>query len=239
VLTVRGLRAGYGLSQALDGIDLDVHDGQLVAILGRNGMGKTSLCRSIMSLSPPSVWEGSITYDDRELTRLAPHEVARAGLGYIPQGRRVFASLDVVENLTVAARAGAGNGGGEGWDLGRVWEMFPRLEERRANRAEQLSGGEQQMLAIARALMTNPSLLIMDEPSEGLAPIIVEAVREQLERLKQGALSVLLVEQNYSLALDVADVVYVVENGRVVFQGGPGDLDADDDVKQRHLGVGV
>jgi branched-chain amino acid transport system ATP-binding protein len=239
-LQVEGLKAGYGLSQALDGIDLEVPDGSLVAILGRNGMGKTSLCRSIMSLSPPAVWDGSITYEGQELTGLAPYEVARAGLGYIPQGRRVFASLDVVDNLTVAARsAGDGANGDEGWSLERVWEMFPRLQERRGNRAEQLSGGEQQMLAIARALMTNPSLLVMDEPSEGLAPIIVEAVREQLARLKEGALSLLLVEQNYSLALDLADVVYVVEKGQVVFRGAPAELDANEEVKQRHLGVGV
>jgi branched-chain amino acid transport system ATP-binding protein len=239
-LQVEGLKAGYGLSQALDGIDLEVPDGSLVAILGRNGMGKTSLCRSIMSLSPPAVWDGSITYEGQELTGLAPYEVARAGLGYIPQGRRVFASLDVVDNLTVAARsAGDGANGDEGWSLERVWEMFPRLQERRGNRAEQLSGGEQQMLVIARALMTNPSLLVMDEPSEGLAPIIVEAVREQLARLKEGALSLLLVEQNYSLALDLADVVYVVEKGQVVFRGAPAELDANEEVKQRHLGVGV
>jgi branched-chain amino acid transport system ATP-binding protein len=236
VLTTEGLRAGYGLSRALDGIDLEVPDGELVAILGRNGMGKTSLCRSIMSLAPPAVWEGSIRYGERELTGLPPYEVARAGLGYVPQGRHVFGSLTVAENLTVAARSG---GDGDGWDLERVFEMFPRLRERETNDAEQLSGGEQQMLAIGRALMTNPSLLIMDEPSEGLAPIIVEAVKEQLRLLKEESLSVLLVEQNYTLALDLADRVYVLENGRVVFEGGAGELDADDEAKQRYLGVGV
>jgi branched-chain amino acid transport system ATP-binding protein len=236
VLTTKGLRAGYGLSRALDGIDLEVPDGELVAILGRNGMGKTSLCRSIMSLAPPAVWEGSIRYGERELTGLPPYEVARAGLGYVPQGRHVFGSLTVAENLTVAARS---SGDGDGWDLERVFEMFPRLRERQTNNAEQLSGGEQQMLAIGRALMTNPSLLIMDEPSEGLAPIIVEAVKEQLRLLKEESLSVLLVEQNYTLALDLADRVYVLENGSVVFEGGAGELDADDEAKQRYLGVGV
>jgi branched-chain amino acid transport system ATP-binding protein len=238
VLTTEGLRAGYGLSQALDGIDLEVPDGELVAILGRNGMGKTSLCRSIMSLAPPAVWEGSIRYGDAELTGMAPYEVARAGLGYVPQGRHVFGSLTVAENLTVAARSRGEDGDG-GWDTDRVFEMFPRLRERETNNAEQLSGGEQQMLAIGRALMTNPALLIMDEPSEGLAPIIVEAVKEQLRLLKEQSLSVLLVEQNYTLALDLADRVYVLENGSVVFEGGPGELDADDEAKQRYLGVGV
>jgi len=238
VLRIEGLKAGYGTSQALGGVDLEVPQGKLVAILGRNGMGKTSLCRSIMSLAPPQVWSGSIAYGDTELTRFEAHQVARAGVGYVPQGRRVFASLDVVDNLTVAARTN-GDGAGEAWDLDRIWEMFPRLHERRTNEAGQLSGGEQQMLAIARALMTRPSLLIMDEPSEGLAPKIVESVGEQLRDLKGGGLSMLLVEQNYSLAIGLADLVYVLENGEVVFRGDPQELDGDEEVKRRYLGVGV
>ena len=238
MLRIEALKAGYGTSQALGGVDLEVPQGKLVAILGRNGMGKTSLCRSIMSLAPPQVWSGSIAYGDTELTRFEAHQVARAGVGYVPQGRRVFASLDVVDNLTVAARTN-GDGAGEAWDLDRIWEMFPRLHERRTNEAGQLSGGEQQMLAIARALMTRPSLLIMDEPSEGLAPKIVESVGEQLRDLKGGGLSMLLVEQNYSLAIGLADLVYVLENGEVVFGGDPRELDGDEDVKRRYLGVGV
>ena len=238
MLRIRDLDAGYGLSQVLAGIDLEVPDGKLVAILGRNGMGKTTLCRSIMSLQPPEVRRGSIDYDGTELTRLPPHAVAQAGVGYIPQGRHVFGSLTVVENLTVAARRN-GDGDGPTWDLDRVWEMFPRLEERRSNRAEQLSGGEQQMLAIARALTTNPSLLIMDEPSEGLAPILIESVGEQLRQLKGASLSMLLVEQNYSLAIKLADLTYVLENGEVVFRGEPEELQNDEDVKSRYLGVGV
>jgi branched-chain amino acid transport system ATP-binding protein len=238
VLRIRDLKAGYGLSQALGGIDLEVPDGALVAILGRNGMGKTTLCRSIMSLTPPVVWGGSIEYDGTELTGLPPHRVARTGVGYIPQGRHVFGSLTVVDNLTVASR-GNGNGRDMTWDLDRIWEMFPRLNERRSNRAEQLSGGEQQMLAIARALVTNPTLLIMDEPSEGLAPILIESVGEHLRELKGASLSMLLVEQNYSLAIKLADLVYVLENGEVVFQGDAGDLEANDEAKRRYLGVGV
>ena len=152
----------------------------------------------------------------------------------------MFGSLTVVENLTVAARRnGDGDGDGPTWDLDRVWEMFPRLEERRSNRAEQLSGGEQQMLAIARALTTNPSLLIMDEPSEGLAPILIESVGEQLRQLKGASLSMLLVEQNYSLAIKLADLTYVLENGEVVFRGEPEELQNDEDVKSRYLGVSV
>ena len=238
MLRIRELEAGYGLSQALAGIDLEVPDGALVAILGRNGMGKTTLCRSIMSLTPPVVWGGSIEYDGTELTGLPPHRVARTGVGYIPQGRRVFGSLTVVDNLTVASR-GNGNGRDMTWDLDRIWEMFPRLNERRSNRAEQLSGGEQQMLAIARALVTNPTLLIMDEPSEGLAPILIESVGEHLRELKGASMSMLLVEQNYSLAIKLADLVYVLENGEVVFQGDAADLEANDEAKRRYLGVGV
>jgi len=232
MLEVRDLCAGYGLSTVLDGVHLDVPDGTFVAVLGRNGMGKTTLCRAIMGLDPPAVAAGSISYDGTELNGLPPHKVARTGIGYVPQGRHVFPTLDVVKNLTVAAR-------GDGWTVDRVWEAFPRLAERRANDAGLLSGGEQQMLAIARALMTNPRLLIMDEPSEGLAPIMIEAVAEQLAELKQGSLSLLLVEQNYSLAIKLADVVYVLENGEVVFQGAADELEADDEVKARYLGVGV
>jgi branched-chain amino acid transport system ATP-binding protein len=242
MLAIRDLTAGYGSSEALDRVTLEVPDGELVAILGRNGMGKTSLCRSIMSLSPPGVRGGSIDYDGSELVGMPAHKVARVGLGYVPQGRHVFPSLGVVENLTIAARAGPetnGANGSEPWTLERIWEMFPRLQERRANRAGQLSGGEQQMLAIGRALMTNPTLLIMDEPSEGLAPIIVEQVGEQLQRLKGSSLSMLLVEQNYKLAIDLADTAYILENGQVVFRGTAAELDADEDVKRRCLGVGV
>jgi branched-chain amino acid transport system ATP-binding protein len=234
MLEISDLHAGYGLSHVLEGIDLEVPDGAFVAVLGRNGMGKTTLCRAIMALDPPSVTSGSIVYDGEELTELPPHKVARAGIGYVPQGRHVFPTLDVVKNLTVAAR-------GDGWTVERVWDTFPRLEERQGNDAGLLSGGEQQMLAIARALMTNPRLLIMDEPSEGLAPIMIEAVADHLQRLKEqeGAISLLLVEQNYSLAIRLADVCFVLENGAVVFKGSADELEADDEVKQRYLGVGV
>jgi branched-chain amino acid transport system ATP-binding protein len=179
---------------------------------------------------------GSIEYGDTSLIGRPPHDIARAGLGYVPQGRHIFPSLDVVENLTMAARAPMN---GEGWTLDAVWEMFPRLAERKKLGAGQLSGGEQQMLAIARALMTNPGLVVMDEPSEGLAPVVVESLAERLQELKGSDLSMLLVEQNLGLAMSLADIVYVMEKGRIVFQGGPEELEASDDVKRRYLGVGV
>jgi branched-chain amino acid transport system ATP-binding protein len=236
MLGVQDLSAAHRLAPVLNSISLEVPDGALVAILGRNGMGKTSLCRCLMGLAPPHISSGRIEYDDRSLVGLRPHEIAKHGLGYVPQGRRVFASLDVFENLTMAARSG---GDGEGWTLDRVWEAFPRLAERKANAAGQLSGGEQQMLAIGRALMTNPTLLVMDEPSEGLAPVVIQTLAQQLHALKGSDLSMLLVEQNFTLAMELADLIYVMENGRIVWQGTPEKLDSADDVKQRFLGVGV
>jgi branched-chain amino acid transport system ATP-binding protein len=236
MLKVADLESSYGEAKVLRGMSLEVADGGLVALLGRNGMGKTSLCRSVMSLSPPQVRAGSILYGDAELTRLQPHQVAREGIGYVPQGRHVFPSLDVVENLTMSARD-AGNG--SGWDLDRVWEMFPRLAERKRHGAGQLSGGEQQMVAIARALMTNPRLLVMDEPSEGLAPVIVEQLTDRLRDLKGSGLTMLLVEQNYRMAMALADTVYVLENGRIAFEGTAEELDSAEDIKRKHLGVGV
>jgi branched-chain amino acid transport system ATP-binding protein len=236
MLKVADLESSYGEAKVLRGMSLEVAGGGLVALLGRNGMGKTSLCRSIMSLSPPQVRAGSILYGEAELTRLQPHQVARLGIGYVPQGRHVFPSLDVVENLTLPARD-AGDGGG--WDLDRVWDMFPRLAERKRHGAGQLSGGEQQMVAIARALMTNPELLVMDEPSEGLAPVVVEQLTDRLRDLKGSGLTMLLVEQNYRMAMALADTVYVLENGRIAFEGTAEELDSDENIKRKHLGVGV
>lgn len=239
MLTVSDLHSGYGLSEVLNGVTLEVPDGKLVALLGRNGMGKTSLCRSIMGLDPPAIRSGTINYDGTKITYMPPFKIARLGLGYVPQGRHIFGSLTVVENLAMAHRSPAESSQGEVWDLERVWEMFPRLAERKANVGAQLSGGEQQMLAIGRALMTNPGVLIMDEPSEGLAPVLVDQLGERMQDLRRSSLSMLLVEQNYSLALKLADILYVMENGRVVFAGSPEELDTSEDVKRRYLGVGV
>ncbi|MQA99143.1 MAG: ATP-binding cassette domain-containing protein [Actinobacteria bacterium] len=237
MLRIHDLHSSYGLAEVLSGISMEVPDGTLVAVMGRNGMGKTTLCRSIMGLAPPVVSGGEIECNGTALGGLPAYRRAQLGIGYVPQGRHVFTSLNVVENLTVAARSE--ENGNEPWDLDRVWELFPRLAERKTHRAGQLSGGEQQMLAIARALMTNPGLLVMDEPSEGLAPVLVETLAERLHDLKSSALSILLVEQNLSLALRLADVVYVVENGGIVFHGTPAELDGSEEIKRRHLGVGV
>ena len=173
----------------------------------------------------------------REIAGERPHRIARMGIGLVPQGRRVFPSLTVEENLTVAGRSGPSGDGGRPWDLQRVYELFPALRERASNLGNQLSGGEQQMLAIGRALMTNPRLLLMDEPSEGLAPVVIERVGEAIRRLKEAGLSILLVEQHVSLACSVADEVLVMNKGRIVWQGSPESLLSDRPVQQRYLGV--
>src|SRR3954463_16643720 len=189
-----------------------------------------------MSLTPPVVWGGSIEYDGTELTGLPPHRVARTGVGYIPQGRHVFGSLTVVDNLTVASR-GNGNGRDMTWDLDRIWEMFPRLNERRSNRAEQLSGGEQQMLAIARALVTNPTLLIMDEPSEGLAPAIIELLVETFKKLEEEGLAILLIEQNLGVATAIAERQLVMVAGSIYAETTSTQLSNDAELQRRYLGV--
>jgi branched-chain amino acid transport system ATP-binding protein len=239
VLTVADLHSYYGLAHILDGVTLAVPENGLIALLGRNGMGKTTLIRSLMGLAPPDVRAGSVKYRGNELIGLTPHEISQLGVGLVPQGRRVFRSLTVVENLQMAARESkmAERPKDEHWDLERVFRLFPRLHERKANRASALSGGEQQMLAIGRALMTNPDLLLMDEPSEGLAPLLIQQLGQQLLELKQTSLSMLLVEQNFGLALKLADEIYVLEKGQIVHQSTPADLQQNEDAKRRFLGV--
>lgn len=236
MLSIESLRCTYGTAQIIDGLSLDVGDGEVLALLGRNGVGKTTLIRSIAGMRPPEVRDGSIRYTDVELTDMESFEVARLGLGLVPQGRHVFGSLTVVENLEVIARSP--QTGDEAWTVERIFEFFPRLGERRTSRAKTLSGGEQQMLAIGRALMTNPSLLLMDEPSEGLAPIILGTIRDRLLALKGGNLSILLVEQNLGLALALGDrIVIMGPHGRIVWEGSAAELDADEQAKLEHLGV--
>jgi len=237
VLEVDELRCAYGLAMVVENVSLCVPVRSVVALLGRNGMGKTSLIRSIMGLVPPAIRAGGVRYKDTSLLGLSPHRIAQLGLGYVPQGRHVFRSLTVREHLEIVARARAA-AGGERWDSERVFALFPRLAERARNRGSQLSGGEQQMLAIARALMTNPDLLIMDEPSEGLAPLLIRNLGTQLLSLKGSHLSILLVEQNVNLALELADDVYVIERGRIVYHGSPDSVRADATIGRRYLGVG-
>jgi branched-chain amino acid transport system ATP-binding protein len=233
MLDVQDVHTYYGDSYVLQGVSLRVEGGQVVGVLGRNGMGKTTLIRSIVGFTPPR--QGRILFKDRDVTGWPSNRVAAFGLGLVPQGRRVFPSLTVLENLGVAARA---RGDGRRWTLERVIELFPRLRERAQSRAGTLSGGEQQMLAIARALMTNPELLLMDEPTEGLAPLLVREVGRVIESLKASGLSILLVEQNLALALRLSDHVHVLSRGRIVHSGGPGALWANEEVKSRYLGIG-
>jgi branched-chain amino acid transport system ATP-binding protein len=238
MLEIEDLHAYRGQSYVLQGVTLRADTGSCTTILGRNGMGKTTLIRTLMGLT--SAASGRITFDGRPLTRLEPHQVARRGVALVPQGRHVFPSLTVEENLMLAARPPAGSdggGGGEAWTVERVYELFPNLRQRRQNRGGQLSGGEQQMLAIGRALMTNPRLLLMDEPSEGLAPVIVDRVAAVIEVLRSQALSILLVEQNYRLGVDAADRVHILSKGVVVWEGTPDELEGAEDVKRAHLGV--
>jgi branched-chain amino acid transport system ATP-binding protein len=229
-LAVRDLHAYYGESHVLQGVSLDVGDGESVALLGRNGAGKTTTINAIVGFIRPR--GGSVSVLGRDVTAKAPHRVAAAGVALVPQGRRVFADLTVLENLTIAARR---NGGG--WDLKRVLELFPSLERRLANRGDELSGGEQQMVAIGRALLRDPALLLLDEPSEGLAPKLVAEVGDALVRLRESGLSLLLVEQNLALATRVAQRVYVMNKGIVVFSGTTAELAAAGDVEARYLGV--
>jgi len=230
MLEVRDIHTYYGNSHVLQGVSLSLTRGQVVGILGRNGMGKTTLIRSIIGFTPPR--RGQILFKDRDITAWSSNRAVGLGLGLVPQGRRVFPSLSVMENLTVAVKGDSGP-----WTVARVLELFPRLRERGAHRAGKLSGGEQQMLAIARALMTNPELLLMDEPTEGLAPLLVREVGRVIESLKAQGLSILLVEQNLPLALRVADHVHVLSRGRVVHSSAPDALWRNEEIKSRYLGL--
>ncbi len=226
LLDVSKIEASYGASQALFGVDLTVGEGEAVALMGRNGMGKTTTIRAICNLTPPR--SGSVRLAGTDLKGKPSHKVARLGIGLVPEGRRCFPNLTVHENLVAAARPG-------NWTLTRVNDLFPRLAERHAQMARSLSGGEQQMLAIGRALMTNPRLLILDEATEGLAPVIRQDIWAAIRKLKAEGLSILVVDKTLSELLPVADRCVVLENGRSVWQGTPSDLSAD--LQDRYLGV--
>ncbi len=232
MLTADEIHTYYGESHVLQGVSISVARGQVVALLGRNGMGKTTLIRSVIGFTPPR--HGRVLFKGTDITNCPPFRAVEMGMGLVPQGRRIFPSLSVRENLTVAAK---GNGG-DGWTLERVFALFPRLAERLSHAGNKLSGGEQQMLAIARALMTNPDLLLMDEPTEGLAPLMVQDVGKAIASLKGEGLSILLVEQSLPFALRVADHVYVLSRGRIVHSSSPAELLANDEVKTRFLGLG-
>jgi branched-chain amino acid transport system ATP-binding protein len=233
MLEVDALETAYGLSQVLFGVSLRIARGQVATLLGRNGMGKTTTVHSIMGITAPSA--GSIRFEGRELKGLPSYRIAQAGLGLVPEGRQVFPNLTVYENLvaTAADRSRAA----EPWTLERVFGLFPQLRQRRRHFGNQLSGGEQQMLAVGRALMTNPRLLILDEATEGLAPRIRAEIFASIERLKASGLAILVIDKDVKALTRIADVHYVLEKGRVVWSGGSAELAANEDLQHRYLGV--
>ncbi|MEW6273683.1 MAG: ABC transporter ATP-binding protein [Bacillota bacterium] len=232
MLELDDIHTYYGESYILQGISLKVREGSVVALLGRNGMGKTTTIRSIIGFTPPR--RGAIRFRGKDITNLPPYQIAKLGLGLVPQGRRIFPSLSVRENLVMSART---RGKSDPWTLEKIYYLFPILKERANVKGTSLSGGEQQMLTIGRALLTNPDLLLMDEPSEGLAPMIVRDVGWIIGRLKRSGLAILLVEQNFSLALSVADYVYVINKGEIVFESTPKEFQANEEIKTKCLGA--
>ena len=236
MLEIRNLHSYYGEAYVLHGINLTVREAQVVALLGRNGMGKTTTIRSVMGLRPPAIRQGTVSFRGKTVSGMLPHQIAQLGIGLVPQGRRLFPSLTVTEHLDICPRRPAASGR-TAWTRQRVFELFPRLGERRSHRGQQLSGGERQMLAIGRALMINPDLILMDEPTEGLAPVMVRHVEEAVQMLRAEGLSVLLVEQNLYSALSVADTVHIIEAGSIVYTGLPAELTANKELMHRHLGV--
>ena len=232
ILDLNDIHTYYGASYILQGLSLKVEKGSTVALLGRNGMGKTTTIRSIIGFTPPR--EGTIHFRGQHITGTAPNRIARMGIGLVPQGRRIFPSLSVRENLVLAQR---GQKKSDAWHLDRIYDLFPILKKRANRKGTLLSGGEQQMLAIGRALMTNPDLILMDEPSEGLAPIMVKEVGRILTNIKQSGVSVFIVEQNLPLALQVADYVYIISAGAIVHKCTPHELEQDEAVKTKYLGV--
>ncbi|MEO6381645.1 MAG: ABC transporter ATP-binding protein [Nitrobacter sp.] len=230
VLRAHEIQTYYGKSHILHGVSLEVNEGEIVTVLGRNGAGKTTTVRSIMGLTPPRL--GTVEIFGRNTTRLPTHRIAGLGIGYVPEGRKIFGNLTVLENLKVPqARPGA-------WNLDRIFKLFPRLEERKSQLGRQLSGGEQEMLAIARPLLLNPRLMLLDEPSQGLAPLIVKEVMQVIKTMRSEGLSVLLIEQNVPLSLAVADRAYVLDDGKVVHSGPAAALASDKELVDKLAGAG-
>ena len=227
MLEVQGIHTYYGLSHILFDVSLKVKKGQVVCLLGRNGAGKTTTFRSIMGLNPPS--RGQIRFNEAEVTGTPPYQLARRGMGWVPDDRRIFADLTVGENLEIAERQGPG---GEKWDKEKVYNLFPALKDLDSRKGGLLSGGEQKMLAIGRALMTNPQFLLLDEPTEGLAPVLVKSLGERIKTLKEAGLTVLLAEQNVKFTLTLSDYGYIIDNGRICYQGPVEELVDNEEVRR-------
>ena len=227
MLKVEGIHTYYGLSHILFDVSLKVKKGQVVCLLGRNGAGKTTTFRSIMGLNPPS--QGRIRFNGQDVTGTQPFKLVRLGMGWVPDDRRIFADLTVGENLEIAERTGAA---GEQWNKHKVYDLFPALKEMDSRKGGLLSGGEQKMLAIGRALMTNPQFLLLDEPTEGLAPVLVKSLGERIKKLKEVGLTVLLAEQNVRFTLTLSDYGYIIDNGRICYQGPVDELIDNDEVKK-------
>lgn len=230
MLEVKNVHSYYGLSHVLFGVSLEVHRGEVVCLLGRNGAGKTTTLRSIMGLTPPR--QGSVKYKGIEITGKPPYHLVRLGICYVPDNRRIFPDLTVAENLEVAERK---TGDGRGWTRERVYALFPALKKIERRRAGYLSGGEQQMLAIARALMGNPELLLLDEPTEGLAPLVVRELEQQIRRLRDEGISILLAEQNVKSALRLADRGYIIDRGQIRYHGTIEELRENEEIRRRYL----
>ena len=233
LLTVKDLSSFYGVSQVLHGLSFHVQRGEQIALLGRNGMGKTTLMKSIMGLLNDR--RGGIVFNERDMVRAKPETIAQAGVAYVPEGRGVFGSLSVVENLVMAARAGTG--GRRRWTLARVFEVFPRLHQRRSNGGHQLSGGEQQMLSIGRALMTNPDLILIDEATEGLAPLVAQEIWRTLGVIRKEGIATIVVDKDLGSLSKIVDRTVLLSKGRIVFQGSPSELLAERALLEKHLGV--
>jgi len=232
MLNLINIHTYYGESYVLRGISIQIPEGKVIALLGRNGMGKTTTIRSIIGFTPPRI--GEITFEGKNITGLPPYKIAKLGIGLVPQGRYIFPSLTVEENLLMPARGFDRPGA---WSLDKIYSLFPILKERKILRGNLLSGGEQQMLAIARALMTNPRLILMDEPSEGLAPIIVKEMSNIILQLKNEGFSILLVEQNLPMALKLSDYIYVLSKGVVVYESTPDQLSLNEEIKAKYIGI--
>ena len=233
MLEMEGLDAFYGQSQALFGMSLSVEAGQVVSLMGRNGMGKTTTIRSIMGLIRPR--GGNLSFQGQDLIGLAPYKVAQLGLGLVPEGRQIFPNLTVRENLVATARTGQGTS--KPWTLDRVYELFPRLEDRQGSMGNQLSGGEQQMLAVGRALTTNPTLLLLDEATEGLAPLIRDEIWSCLSALKSAGQAILIIDKNVETLTEICDHHFIVEKGHLVWNGNSNELRANPEIQQQYLGV--